>query len=136
RAAMKAHPCHQCPDREDHARWSERWFKLDRDAHTIKRRVEQRTNTIARQFDRVCEVLTALDYLTPESTVTDRGRQLMRIYTDMDLVAAESLRQGLWSGLSASELAAALSILVFEARRADDASSPRLPGGRVKQVIA
>jgi ATP-dependent RNA helicase HelY len=136
RAAMKAHPCHQCPDREDHARWSERWFKLDRDAHTIKRRVEQRTNTIARQFDRVCEVLTALDYLTPESTVTDRGRQLMRIYTDMDLVAAESLRQGLWAGLNPSELAAALSILVFEARRADDASAPRLPDGRVKQVIA
>ena len=81
-------------------------------------------------------MLTALDYLTPESTVTDRGRQLMRIYTDMDLVAAESLRQGLWAGLSPSELAAALSILVFEARRADDASAPRLPGGRVKQVIA
>jgi len=136
RAAMKAHPCHQCPDREEHARWAERWFKLDRDANTLKRRVEQRTNTIARQFDRVCEVLTALDYLTPESTVTDRGRQLMRIYTDMDLVAAESLRQGLWADLSPSELAAALSILVFEARRADDASAPRLPGGRVKQVIA
>jgi ATP-dependent RNA helicase HelY len=60
----------------------------------------------------------------------------MRIYTDMDLVAAESLRHGLWSGLSASELAAALSILVFEARRSDDATAPRLPGGRVKQVIA
>ncbi|MGD9958850.1 DEAD/DEAH box helicase [Nocardioides sp.] len=139
RAALRAHPCHQCPDREEHARWGERWFKLDRDAATLKRRVEQRTNTIARQFDRVCDVLLALDYLTAEDDdlqVTDRGRHLMRIYTDMDLVAAESLRHGLWKGLNASELAAALSILVFEARRADDASSPRLPGGRVKQVIA
>ena len=63
------------------------------------------------------------------------GRHLMRIYSDMDLVAAESLRQGLWDGLSASELAAVLSVLVFEARRPDDASSPRLPGGRVKEVI-
>ena len=60
----------------------------------------------------------------------------MRIYTDMDLVAAESLRHRLWDGLSASELAAALSALVFETRRADDATSPRLPGGRVKQVLA
>jgi len=139
RAALKAHPCHRCPDREEHARWAERWFKLDRDAKTLKRRVEQRTNTIARQFDRVCEVLVALDYLTAEGEdvrVTDRGRHLMRIYSDMDLVAAESLRTGLWSELSASELAAALSILVFEARRADDASAPRLPGGRVRQVIA
>jgi ATP-dependent RNA helicase HelY len=136
RAQLRAHPCHQCADREDHARWAERWFKLDRDAHTLKRRVEQRTNTIARQFDRVCDVLTTLDYLTPDSQVTERGQQLMRLYSDMDLVAAECLRQGLWSGLTASELAAALSVLVFEARRADDASAPRLPGGRVKQVIA
>ncbi|CUR60025.1 putative helicase helY [metagenome] len=139
RAALKAHPCHECPDREEHARWGERWFKLDRDAATLKRRVEQRTNTIARQFDRVCDVLLALGYLTADDDdlqVTDRGKHLMRIYTDMDLVAAESLRRGLWTGLNASELAAALSVLVFEARRADDAASPRLPGGRVKQVIA
>jgi ATP-dependent RNA helicase HelY len=135
RAALKAHPCHGCPDREDHARWAERWFKLDRDSTTLRRRIEQRTNTIARQFDRVCEVLTALDYLEGDQ-VTDRGRQLMRIYTDMDLVAAEALRAGLWDDLSPSELASVLSVLVFEARRADDASSPRIPGGRVKQVVA
>jgi len=142
RAQLRAHPCHQCPDREDHARWAERWFKLDRDARILKRRVDNRTNTIARQFDRVCDVLLALDYLKADGSdgtdlaVTERGRHLMRIYTDMDLVAAESLRSGLWDDLSPSELAAALSVLVFEARRADDATSPRLPGGRVRQVIA
>ncbi|MCW2765377.1 MAG: hypothetical protein JWO11_1336 [Nocardioides sp.] len=135
RAELKAHPCHSCPEREEHARWAERWFKLDRDAKTLKRRVEQRTNTVARQFDRVCEVLSALDYLDGD-TVTPRGRHLQRIYSDMDLVAAESLRQGLWDDLSPSELAAALSVLVFEARRPDDASSPRLPGGAVKPVVA
>ncbi|WP_426244576.1 DEAD/DEAH box helicase [Nocardioides sp. LHG3406-4] len=134
RRQLKEHLCHQCPEREDHARWAERWFKLDRDAQTLKRRVEQRTNTVARTFDRVCAVLTTLDYLDADE-VTDRGRHLMRIYTDMDLVAAESLRHGLWDDLSPSELAAVLSVLVFEARRADDASSPRLPGGPVKDVI-
>jgi ATP-dependent RNA helicase HelY len=134
RARMKAHPCHQCPEREDHARWAERWFKLDRDARTLRRRVEQRTNTVARQFDRVCDVLTALEYLEGD-TVTDRGRRLMRIYSDMDLLAAESLREGIWDRLDASGLAAALSVLVFEARRPDDASSPRLPGGAVNEAI-
>ena len=29
-----------------------------------------------------------------------------------------------------------LSVLVFEARRPDDASSPRLPGGPVREVVA
>ena len=59
RRQLRDHPCHDCPDREDHARWAERWFKLDRDARTLRRRVDQRTNTVARQFDRVCEVLDA-----------------------------------------------------------------------------
>ncbi len=134
RRRLKDHPCHECPDREDHARWAERWFKLDRDAATLRRRIEQRTNTVARQFDRVCDVLTALDYLDGD-TVTARGAHLRRLYSEMDLVAAESLREGLWDGLSPSELAAALSVLVFEARRPDDASSPRLPGGPVRDVI-
>jgi ATP-dependent RNA helicase HelY len=60
----------------------------------------------------------------------------MRLYSELDLVAAECLRRGLWEGLSAPELAAALSVLVFEARRPDDASAPRMPGGPVKQVVA
>ncbi len=135
RAELKAHPCHNCPDREDHARWAERYFKLDRDAQTLKRRVEQRTNTVARQFDRVCEVLTALEYLDDER-VTERGSHLMRLYSELDLVAAECIRAGLWDHLDASGLAAALSVLVFEARRPDDASSPRIPGGPVREVIA
>ena len=135
RAEMRAHPCHGCSDREDHARWAERYHKLERDSRTLKRRIEQRTNTIARQFDRVCDVLATLGYLENDQ-VTPVGERLMRIYTDMDLVAAESLRNGLWDELSPSELAAALSALVFESRRADDAIAPRLPGGRVKAVLA
>jgi ATP-dependent RNA helicase HelY len=135
RAELRAHPCHGCADREDHARWAERYHKLDRDTRTLRRRIEERTNTIARQFDRVCEVLTELGYLV-EDRVTDHGKRLMRIYTDMDLVAAEALRQGLWTELSAAELAAALSALVYETRRADDSSAPRVPGGRVKQTLA
>jgi ATP-dependent RNA helicase HelY len=133
RAKMKAHPCHSCPDREDHARWAERWFKLQRDASTLERRVESRTNTVARQFDRVCNVLTALGYLDDDG-VTETGRPLMRLYSELDLVASESLRAGIFDGLRPSELAAVLSTLVFEARRSDDATAPRVPGGRVQDA--
>jgi ATP-dependent RNA helicase HelY len=135
RADLKAHPCHQCPEREDHARWAERYFKLQRDTETLKRRVENRTNTVARTFDRVCDVLTALDYLEGD-TVTEKGSHLRRLNTDMALVAAQAIRAGLFDDLAPSELAAVLSALVFEARRADDASSPKMPGGRVRPVLA
>ncbi len=60
----------------------------------------------------------------------------MRIYNEMDLLTAESLRAGLWDDLDASALAAVLSTLVYESRRPDDAASPRVPGGQVKQVLA
>ncbi|MEQ4498443.1 DEAD/DEAH box helicase [Nocardioides kribbensis] len=141
RAQLKAHPCHDCPDREDHARWAERYFKLERDATTLQRRVENRTNTVARQFDRVCDVLSALGYLAPDgddpsdARVTDRGKRLMRLYSDMDLLAAEAIRERLWDALPASGLAAALSALVFEARRAEDPTSPRLPGGATREAM-
>jgi ATP-dependent RNA helicase HelY len=133
RSALREHPCHGCPDREDHARWAERWFKLDKDARTLRRRVEERTNTVARQFDRVCEVLTELGYLTGD-TVTERGQRLMRLYSELDLVTAEALRTGVLDGLPTSGAAAALSVLVFEARRPDD-ESPRVPGGATGSAI-
>jgi len=138
RRQLRAHPCHACHEREDHARWAERHAKLDRDARTLARRIEQRTNTIARQFDRVCDVLTELGYLEvvdEETVVTPRGERLMRLYSDLDLVAAEALREGLWDDLGPSELASALSALVFEARRPDADAAPRVPGGRVQRAL-
>ncbi|RNL79346.1 DEAD/DEAH box helicase [Nocardioides marmorisolisilvae] len=134
RQRLRDHPCHSCPEREDHARWMERWYKLDRDAKTLRRRIEQRTNTIARQFDRICEVLTALEYLDGD-TVTKRGKALMRIYNELDLLTAESLRAGLWKDLDPSQLAAVLSTLVFESRKADDTAAPRIPGSKVRDVL-
>ncbi|MDT0203553.1 DEAD/DEAH box helicase [Nocardioides sp. AE5] len=134
REQLRAHPCHDCPEREDHARWGERWFKLNQEAYTLKRRVESRTNTIARQFDRVCDVLSAMEYLEGDQ-VTERGAHLRRIYSELDLVAAEAIRTGLWDDLDASELASVLSALVFEARRPDDARSPRLPQGRIRDAL-
>ncbi len=134
RHQMRAHPCHGCADREDHARWAERWFKLERDSETLKRRVENRTNTVARTFDRVCDVLTALGYLDGDS-VTDRGRRLMRLYSEMDLVAAEAIRDRVWDDLTPAELAAALSALVFEARKADDSAAHRTPSPRAQEAL-
>ena len=134
RSRMREHPCHDCPDREDHARWAERWSKLDRDAKTLQRRVEQRTNTVARQFDRVCELLEALGYLADDD-VTDLGRPLRRIYSELDLVVAEALRLGVLDGLGPSGLAAALSTLVYEARRPEDVVAARVPGGDTQRAI-
>ncbi|WP_328992004.1 DEAD/DEAH box helicase [Kribbella sp. NBC_01245] len=134
RAELRAHPCHGCADREDHARWAERYFRLERETRETQRKIEQRTNTIARQFDRVCQVLDALHYLDGDQT-TEAGDRLSRIYTELDLVAAECLRQGVFDGLDVPQLAACLAALVFESRAKDEPTSPRLPGGDVRTVL-
>jgi ATP-dependent RNA helicase HelY len=134
RAELRAHPCHGCADREDHARWAERYFRLDRENRELQRKIEQRTNTIARQFDRVCQVLDALHYLDGDQT-TEAGDRLSRIYTELDLVAAECLRQGVFDDLDVPQLAACLAALVFEARAKDEPTSPRLPQGPVRAAL-
>jgi len=132
RRRIRSHPCHGCPDRESHARWAERYVKLERDTDNQRRRIETRTNTVARQFDRVCEVLDALDYLNGDA-VTEPGKRLQRIYGELDLVVSESLRRGLWDDLDPPELAAIVSALTFETR-ADEAPAPLLPTKRVRAI--
>ncbi|MEO3929874.1 DEAD/DEAH box helicase [Micromonosporaceae bacterium B7E4] len=129
RAELRRHPCHGCPDREEHARWAERRRRLERDTAELRQRVSGRTGSLTRTFDRVCGILTARGYLSEPGEVTDAGRMLGRIWTEADLLVAECLRRGVWDGLSPAELAAAVSVVVYEARRDTDerASVPRGP---------
>lgn len=134
RAELRAHPCHGCDEREDHARWAERYHRLQRDTQQLERRIEGRTNTIARTFDRIVALLTELDYLRG-SEVTEHGRRLARLYGELDLLASECLRARVWEGLNPAELAACVSALVYEARQADDAVAPKLPSGPAKTAM-
>lgn len=138
RARLRKHPCHGCDDRELHARWAERAAKLQRENDNLTRRVDGRTNTIARQFDQICAVLVELGYLQAEGEdllVPPDGQMLGRLYTDRSLVIAECLRRGLWSQMTPPELAACVSALVFESRTDEDLT-PRLPKGPVRAVLA
>ncbi|NEA55749.1 DEAD/DEAH box helicase [Streptomyces sp. SID13666] len=135
RTEIRAHPCHGCDEREDHARWAERYHRLARDTKQLERRIEGRTNTIARTFDRICGLLTELGYLQGEQVTAD-GKRLARLYGELDLLASECLREGVWDGLGPAELAACVSALVFEARQSDDALAPKLPTGNAKEALA
>ena len=135
RRELRQHPCHGCPDREAHARQAEQRTRLEREVAGLESRVAARSHVIARTFDRVCSVLQHLGYLD-QGAVTPDGRRLADLYTELDLLAAECLRRGLWEGLDPAELAACVSVLTFESRQADDDAAPRLPGGPVRDVVA
>jgi len=135
RRRLRQHPCHACPDRDDHARQAERYARLEREVGQLEAAVSGRSHVIARTFQRVCAVLGRLGYLEGD-TVTPDGQRLADLYTELDLLAAECLRRGLWDDLGPADLAACVSALTFEARKAEDAGPPRLPGGPVRGVLA
>ncbi|MGV2983628.1 DEAD/DEAH box helicase [Microbacterium sp. AGC85] len=138
RTKMQRHGCHGCPDREAHARWAERYWKLKRQTDRTRAQIETRTGTVARVFDRVVEVLATLDYVTgtgDDTALTEAGRTMRRIYGERDLLVAESLRQGLWKGLDAPSLAAMACCLVYEPRRDEANSGERgLPRGAFRSA--
>ncbi|MDR2566025.1 MAG: DEAD/DEAH box helicase [Bifidobacteriaceae bacterium] len=134
RAALKAHPVHNCPDREAHARWARRWLKAVRQRNGLVRSMENRTGSLARQFDRVSSVLEDLGYLK-DGHVTAAGRILARVYAERDLVMAECVRSGVWNGLDPAGLAAAVAALVYEPR--SDLTPPVEPLSRpIREAVS
>ena len=134
RAAVRAHPCHRCPDREAHARWGERYTRSAREQQGLRQRIDGRTGSLGRTFDRICQLLDDRGYLAADET-TPAGRRLARIWSESDLVVSECLRAGVWDGLDAPELAAVVSTLVYEARR-DERPADRLPTSAIRAALS
>ncbi|HEU5007839.1 MAG TPA: DEAD/DEAH box helicase [Jatrophihabitantaceae bacterium] len=138
RAQLRAHPCHACADREQHARVAERHARLARENTELRRRAEGRTGSLGRTFDRICALLDERGYLVPASAgdeATPAGRMLARIWSESDLLVAECLRDGAWDRLSPADLAAVVSALVYEARR-DEQPVERMPNETVRDALA
>ena len=143
---LSRHPCHSCGDREDHARWAERWWKLRRETDQLQEKINRRTGSIAKTFDRICGVLVELGHLepvaerhtsdhlgdrghrgAPELTVTDRGQRLRRIYGERDLFTELLQQRGVLASLTAPELAAFSTVLIYQAKRDDEGAMPQMP---------
>jgi ATP-dependent RNA helicase HelY len=111
----EAHPCHACPDRPEHERWATRASQVDQQIGGLDRRIRTRTETLARQFERVLAVLEELGYVHGFA-IEPKGRTLARIYGEGDILMAEALADGLLDGLQPSEVAALVSTIVYESR--------------------
>ncbi|MCI4010552.1 DEAD/DEAH box helicase [Brevibacterium sp. ZH18] len=125
-AQLRAHPCHDCPDREMHARWANRAAKLSKENDSLVARIEGRTTSIALVFERVQLVLKTLGFGPEHSDM------LRRIYGERDLLVALTVRAGLWDRLVEPELAAFASCFVYQSRRGDTLHSERAPSRDLK----
>ncbi len=133
RAQLRAHPCHDCPDREEHARAAEQALRLSRGHQRTRAKARARAQSIATRFDRICGVLDSLGYLEGD-TLTERGAMLARIYNELDLLVAESIVEGVFDDLEVPALAAVLSGLVFESRGDRQGQPHRMPDSASEQA--
>jgi ATP-dependent RNA helicase HelY len=132
------HPVEDDPELVQRVRAAERAERLAARVERLERRVRSRSGSLARQLDRVLSVLEAWGYVDGWQ-LTDAGVLLARLYSECDLLIAESLRQGHLDGLTAPELAALVSCFTYERRGADegdDAPDPMPTAAVAKRVRA
>jgi len=141
RGQLRAHPAHQEPGRDARVRVAERYLRVERDNAQLRKKAAAATNSLARTFDRIVGLLSERGFIAgagDEITVTPDGRLLARIYSESDLLVAECLRTGAWTGLDPAELAAACSAVLFESRGGDGPSGPyaaEAPTARLRTAL-
>jgi ATP-dependent RNA helicase HelY len=127
------HPVEACPELRRHLRAAGRAERLERDRRRLERRIRGRTESLARQFDRVLRVLEAWGYVEGWA-LTGRGEQLARLYHECDLLVAEALRAGLFDELEPAAVAGLASTFTYEARgRPGPDPQPWFPSAGVRR---
>ena len=124
-AALAAHPAATDPELKARLKAANSMPRLEREIDKLQRRVEGRTETLARTFDRVLGLLEGWGYVH-DWTLTDAGYMLARLYTEGDLLLAEAIRAGLLDGLPPAGVAALVSCIAYE-RRGPDSEVPVAP---------
>ena len=143
RHELRHHPADGAADREAKVRLAERYLRLEREIEQLRRKVATATNSLARTFDRIVGLLTERRFIDEGSDGTRRsnadGQLLARIYSESDLLVAESLRGGIWRGLGPAELAGVVSAVVYESRGIDGPAPPRaaeIPTAPLRRALA
>jgi ATP-dependent RNA helicase HelY len=134
RRSLRQHECHSCNDRETHSRFAERAARLNRESEGLRERVENRTHVIAKTFDRICSVLEHLGYIEGEKPLA-QGKILAKIYAESDLLLTETIKDGVLDSLTAPELVAVVSAMIFESRGTENLA-PKMPHQNVAGALA
>ena len=119
------HPVARDPDLKQRMQAAGQAARVAREVAEIEGRVHGKTQTLARDFDRILGVLEAYGYADVAGwDLTPDGEMLARIFHESDLFVAEVVRAGLLDGLGAADLAALVSTLVYEHRSSEPPPRP------------
>ena len=121
------HPVAGCPDlRSSTCGPPGSADRVEREVGDLKRQILGRTESLARRFDQVLQLLEAWGHLDGWA-LTDRGERLVRIFHESDLLMAEALETGLLDDLDPAALAGMVSCFTYEHRSPIPAAAALVP---------
>jgi ATP-dependent RNA helicase HelY len=124
------HPVEDDPDLAERLQAATQAERVGREVDELRQRVRGRSQTIARDFDRVLRILGDWGYLDGWS-LTPAGEILSRTFHECDLLIVECVRLGLLDDLEPAALAGLLSVFVYEHRSSDVPPAPWFPSPTV-----
>ncbi|MCU1396834.1 MAG: superfamily helicase [Ilumatobacteraceae bacterium] len=126
------HPVEDDPDLKHRLKAAAQADRIAREVEELRSRVTGRSQSIARDFDRVLGILEAWGYVDGW-TLTEAGTMLARTFHESDLLVVEVLRQGLLDGLDPATMAGLVSVFVYEHRSPDAPPLPWFPNNAVRK---
>ncbi|HHC07760.1 MAG TPA: DEAD/DEAH box helicase [Actinobacteria bacterium] len=115
-----------CPDLDRHLEALRRIARLQRELRRLRRRRDRTTADLVGRFHATLDVLEGWGYVSGWR-LTERGRRLRFVYTEMDLLLTESVVRGHLLGLDPAELAAVVSCFTYERRSTSPAGETTFP---------
>ena len=126
------HPVEDDPELDDRLKAAQQAERVAREVDELRQRVKGRSQSIARDFDRVLRILDQWGYVDGWS-LTEGGEMLARTFHESDLLVVECIRQGLLDELDPASLAALTSVFVYEHRSPEGPPAPWYPSPLVRR---
>jgi ATP-dependent RNA helicase HelY len=126
------HPFLRDPDAKFKLNAAESADRISKELNQLEKRVSNSAQSVSKKFDDLTLLLEEWGYVDDWS-LTSKGVMLGRIFHESDLLIAECLSSGVFSGLSSHELASLASVFVYEDRRRDESAKPHFPNAELKK---
>ena len=126
------HPVEDDPELDDRLKAASQAERVAREVEELRQRMRGRSQSIARDFDKVLGVLQGWGYVDGWS-LTSAGETLARTFHECDLLVVECVRQGLLDGVDAPTLAALMSVFVYEHRSPEPPPPPWYPSDMARR---
>jgi ATP-dependent RNA helicase HelY len=127
-----SHPVEDDPELDDRLKAAAQAERVAREVEELRTRVRTRSQSVARDFDRVLRVLENWGYIDGWS-LTDAGKILAKTFHECDLLIVECLRQGLLDELDPPALAGLVSVFVYEHRSPEAPPTAWFPSPAVRK---